>query len=196
MKYCDYAWLILFKNRSSREDDSRIPSSLGISSYRVFTAASSFASSCPVDSTRVLSCFWFYISRFLLICHWESLNLIYTLRWFFFLESISEHHLRTVSGTGCSLTTLQQTFFNDFLLDFWANVFEVFKASFFWWWLSPRRLVLALRTVGRIVSLFLENFTLQVTNPLFLENDWFYGENLGLYFWVLWLRLSWVFSVG
>ena len=73
--------------------------------------------------------FWFYISRFLLICHWESLNLTYTTKWFFFLENISEHHLRAVLGTGCSgcsLAKLQKTVFNDFFLDFWANVSKGF----------------------------------------------------------------------
>jgi len=49
------------------------------------------------------------------------------------LENISEHHLRTAMGTGCSgcsLATLQKMIFNDFLLDFWANVSEAFKQDF------------------------------------------------------------------
>jgi len=89
-----------------------------------------FATRCPVDLTRIVLCFWLYISRFLLICQWGSPNLTYTFKWFFFLENISEHHLRTVLGTGCSecsLAKIQQTLLNDFLLDFWANVSEVFK---------------------------------------------------------------------
>ena len=124
LKSCEYAWLIPFKNRPSREDnssDSRILNSPGISSYRVFTVTSSFASSCPVDSTRVLVCYRFYFLRFLLICHWESLNLTYTLKWFFFLENISELHLRTVLGTGCSgcsLAKLQKRFSTIFFHDF------------------------------------------------------------------------------
>jgi len=54
------------------------------------------------------------------------------LKWFLF-ENISEHHLRTVLGTGCSrcyLAKLQKTFFNDFFLNFWANIFEFFKQDF------------------------------------------------------------------
>jgi len=51
----------------------------------------------------------------------------------FLFGKILEHHLRTVLGTGCSrcsLAKLQQTFFNDFLFDFWANVSEIFKLEF------------------------------------------------------------------
>jgi len=51
----------------------------------------------------------------------------------FLFGKISEHHLRTVLGTGCSgcfLAKLQQMFFNDFLFDFWANIYEVFKQDF------------------------------------------------------------------
>jgi len=90
----------------------------------------------------------------------------------FFLENISEHHLITVleaGCSGCSLAKLQKMVFNDFLLDLWANVSEVFNQDFLM--IGPRILVLALRNLGRIASLFLENFTLQVTNPLVLEND-------------------------
>ena len=129
LECCDYDWLILFKNRSSREEDSRIPNSPGISSYRVFAAASSFATRYPVDLTRILVCCRFYFLRFLLICHWESLNLTYTLKWFFFLDNISEYHIRTVLGTGCSrcsLSNLQQTFFNDFSHWFLGQLLLVF----------------------------------------------------------------------
>jgi len=51
----------------------------------------------------------------------------------FLFGKISEHHLRTVLGTGCSgcsLAKLRQMFFNDFLFDFWANVSMVFKQDF------------------------------------------------------------------
>ena len=42
--------------------------------------ASCIFTRCPVDSTRVLVWYRFYFLRFLLICHWESLNLTYTLK--------------------------------------------------------------------------------------------------------------------
>jgi len=51
---------------------------------RVFTAASCLSTRRLVDSTRVLVWYRFYFLRVLLICHWESLNLIYTLIWFLF----------------------------------------------------------------------------------------------------------------
>ena len=139
LKCCDNAWLSLvqnrFKNRSSREYDSRIPNSPRISSYRVFAVTSSFATRCSVDLTRIVVYFWFYISRFLLICQWGSLNLTYTFKWFFFLKNISEHHLRTVLGIGCfgcTLTKLQKRFSMSmiFSLIFFANVSEVFKQDF------------------------------------------------------------------
>jgi len=49
------------------------------------------------------------------------------------LENISEHHLRTVLGTGCSgcsLAKLHKTFFKGFFHDFWTNVSEVFMQDF------------------------------------------------------------------
>ena len=50
----------------------------------------------------------------------------------FLFGKISEHHPNS-SGNRvfrCSLAKLQQTFFNDFLFDFWANIFETFKQDF------------------------------------------------------------------
>jgi len=54
--------------------------------YRVFATASCLSTRCPVDSTRILVWYKFYFLRLLLIYHWESLNLTYTLKWFHFGE--------------------------------------------------------------------------------------------------------------
>jgi len=89
------------------------------------------------------------------------------------LKFFLEHHLKTVLGTRCSecfQAKLQKWFFKDFFHDFWANVSEFFKQDFLLITWSKETNFLALRNLGRIASLFLEKFILQVTSPLFLEN--------------------------
>jgi len=193
-KCCDYARLILVKNRSSREDDLRIPNSPGMSFYRVFAVTSSFATRSLVDSTRVFVCYRFYFLRFLLICHWESLNLTYTLKWFFFLENISKHHLRTVPETGCSLAKQKQTFFNDFLLDFWASVSEVFKQDFLlitW----SKETIFGFEKLGEDgKSIFRKLYSPSNKPPIFRKWLIFVERILSCISEFLWLRLSWVFS--
>ena len=83
----------------------------------------------------------------------------------------------------CFQAKLQKRFFTNFFLIFGPTSLS-FLSKIFCWLLGPRRLFFALRNLGRMASLFLENFILQVTNPLFLENGWFCGENYGLHFWV------------
>jgi len=171
LESCDYAWLILvknrFKNRSSREEDSRINNSPGISSSRVFAVTSYFATRCPVDLTRIVVCFCFYFFRFLLICQRVSLNLTYILKWFFFLEKFqntnSEQGVLGVLYPNCT-----KRFSTIFSLIF-GPTFRKILSKIFCKLLGPRRLVLALKNLGRIASLFLENFTLQLTNPVFLS---------------------------
>jgi len=127
-------------------------------------------------------CFWvLYIFRFLLICQWGSLDLTHILMVFLFGKYFRTPYQNSSENR---LAKLQKTFFNDFSL-ICGPTSLTFLSKIFWWLLGPRRLVLALRNLGRIATLFLENFTLQITNPLILENDWFCGEVLGLHFWVL-----------
>jgi len=64
-----------------------------------------------------------------------------------------------------------KTVFDDFFLDFWVNVFEVFKQDLLMIIWSKETSFGFEKNLGRIASIFLENFTLQVINPLFLEND-------------------------
>ena len=150
----------------------------------MFVAPSRLFTRCPVDSRRILVWYSFYFLRFLLICHWKSLNLTYTLKWFLFgkyfrtpSQNNSENKVfRVFSSQNC------KNVFHNFFLDFWANASE-FLSNIFCWLFGPRRLFLALRDLRRIASIFLGNFILQVTNPLFLKNSWFCGENHGLHFW-------------
>jgi len=99
---------------------------------RVFVTASCLSTRYPVDSTRVLVWYRFYFLRFLLICHWESLNLTYTLKWFLFGK-----YFRTLSRNSCENKVFRvfssqncKNVFHRFFLDFWANVSEVFKQDF------------------------------------------------------------------
>jgi len=89
---------------------------------RVFTAASCLSTTCPVDSTRVLVWYMFYFHKFLLICHWESLNLTYTLKWFLF-----EKCFRTLSQNSSG-----NKVFRVFLSQNCKNVFH----RFFPWFLG------------------------------------------------------------
>ena len=96
--------------------------------YKVFAVASCLPISCPVDSTRVLVWYKFYFLRFLLIYHWESLNLTYALKWFLFGK-----YYRTSSQNNFGnrvfrvfLSQTARTFSTNFFLDFWANISKFF----------------------------------------------------------------------
>ena len=70
-------------------------------------------------------CYGFHFLRFLLICQLESLDLTFTLKWFFLFERI----FRTVLETrrpGCFQTKTAKNNFTRFFLDFWANISELF----------------------------------------------------------------------
>jgi len=98
----------------------------------VFASAGCLSTRCPVDSTRVLVWYRFYFLRFLLICHWESLNLTYTLKWFLF-GKYSKAPSQNNSGNKVFRVFLSQNcknVFHRFLLDFWANVSTFFKQDF------------------------------------------------------------------
>ena len=141
---------------------SRITNSSGISSSRVFAVTSYFATRCSIDLTKIVVCFWFYISRFLLICRWGSLNLTYTFKWFFFLEKFQntiseqfwEQGVPGVLQLNCSkrFSTIFSLILGPMFLRFLSKIFCKL--------LGPRRLVLSLRNLGRIASLFLVNFIL------------------------------------
>ena len=116
---------------------------------RVFATASCLFTRCPIDSTRVLVWYRFYFLRFLLICHWESLNLTYTLKWFFFgkyFRALSQNSSGNKVFSVFSSQTVKM-FFTDFFLDFWANVFEVF-IKIFYWLFGPRRLFFGFEKLG------------------------------------------------
>ena len=99
---------------------------------RVFAAASCLSTSCPIDSTRVLVWYRFYFLRFLLICHWESLNLTYTLKRFLFGKYFRTPSQNS-SGNMMFRVFSSQNYkkvFHRFFLDFCANVSEFFKQDF------------------------------------------------------------------
>jgi len=152
----------------------------------VFAAASCLSTRCLVDSTRVLVWYRLYFLRFLLICHWESLNLTYTWKFFFFgkyFKTLSQNSsgnklFRLFSSQNC-----KKHFSQIFSLIFGPTSLS-FLCKTFYWLFGPTRLFLTLRSSGRIASLFLVNFILQIINPLFLKNDWICGENHGLICWV------------
>ena len=99
---------------------------------RVFGAASCLSTRCPVDSTRVLVWYRFYFHRFLLICHWESLNLTYTLKWFLFRKYFRTPSQNSSGNKVFSVFSSQncKNVFHRFFLDFWANVSEIFEKDF------------------------------------------------------------------
>ena len=84
-------------------------------------------------------------------------------------------YFRTPSGNRVfrvfSNQTAKQTFLNDFLLDFWANISEVFKARFFLMITWSKETSFGFEKLGEDCKSIFSNFTLQVTNPLFLVND-------------------------
>jgi len=88
------------------------------------------------------------------------------------LENISKHHLKTVLGTrcsGCSLAKLQQTFLNDFLLDFWANAYEIFKQDFLlitW----SKETIFGFEKLGEDWKSIFRKLYSPSNKPLFLEN--------------------------
>jgi len=138
----------------------------------MFATASCLSTRCPVDSTRVLGWYRLYFLRFSLICRWESLNLTYTLKWFLFwkiFQYIISEQFWEQGVQGVFKPKLQKPFSQIFSLIFGATSLS-FLSNIFCWLFGPRRLFLALRNLGRIASLFLEIFILQVTNPLFIEN--------------------------
>jgi len=93
--------------------------------YSVFAAASCLFTRHPDDSTRVLVWYRFYFLRFLLICHWESLNLTYTLKWFLFGK-----YFRTPSQNSSG-----NKVFRVFSSQNCKNVFHIFFS-----WFSGQRL--------------------------------------------------------
>jgi len=83
----------------------------------------------------------------------------------FLFGNILEHYLRIVMGTGCSgcfqAKTAKKIFTVSFL-NFGLTSLRFFR-KIFCWLFSLKRLFLAMRNLGRIVSLFLVCFILQVT---------------------------------
>jgi len=112
------------------------------------------------------------------------------LKWFFFLENISKHHLRTVPETGCSLAKQKQTFFNDFLLDFWASVSEVFKQDFLlitW----SKETIFGFEKLGEDgKSIFRKLYSPSNKTPIFRKWLIFVERILSCISEFLWLRLS------
>ena len=92
----------------------------------VFAAVSCLSTRCPVDSTTVLVWYRFYFVRFLLICHWESLNLTYALKRFLFgkyfripSQNSSENKVfRVFSSQNC------KNDFHSLFLYFWVDDFS------------------------------------------------------------------------
>ena len=106
-------------------------------------------------------------------------------KWFCFwkyFRTLSQNSSRNKVFRMFSSQTTKTFFTNSFLI-FWLTS-RRFLSKIFCWLFSPKRLFLAMRNLGRITSLFLECFILQVTKSLFLENGWICGENHGMIYWV------------
>jgi len=121
----------------------RNPEQPGDQFCKVFGAASCFSTRCPVDSTRVLVCYRFYILRFLLICQSESLDLTFTLKWFFLFEKFQNTVPEQLWEQGVQSVFKPKWFFNVFpkILGWWfwkyLDIFSAIiksKISYFWHW--------------------------------------------------------------
>ena len=130
-------------------------------------------------------CYRFYFLKFLLICQLESLDLTLTWNGFAFWK-----YFRILSQNSSGnkvfrmfLSQTAKTFFTNYSLIFLLMSLR-FLSKIFCWLFSPKRLLLAMRNLGRIARLFLECFVLQVTKSLFLENGWICGENHEMVYWV------------
>ena len=131
LEYFEIAWLIMsrtsLKNRSSRligwQDFPELQNSLKISSARCLEQQAVFSTRCPVDSTRVLVCYRFYILRFLLICHLDDLDLTFTLKRFFSLKNFRTLSQNTPENRVFRLFSSQNGF-QRFFLKSWADDFE------------------------------------------------------------------------
>jgi len=92
------------------------------------------------------------------------------LKWFLFEKRTPSQNSSGIRCSGCFQAKTAKMLFTDFFLDFWANVSEFFKKDFLlisW----SKKTIFGFEKLRRIASLFLENLMLQLTNPLFLEND-------------------------
>jgi len=106
-------------------------------------------------------------------------------------------YFRTVLGTrcsGCFQAKLQKRFSHIFSLIFGPTSLS-FLSKIFCWLLGPRRLFLTLRNLGRMASLLLVNFILQVTYPRFFKMVNFVEKIMGCISEFLWLKINRVFQV-
>ena len=95
VEYFEIAWLIMsrtsLKNRSSRsvgwQHFPELQNSLKNSSEKCLEQQVKFLQDVWLNQQESLFCCGFYFIRFLLICQLESLDLTFTLKWFFSLKN-------------------------------------------------------------------------------------------------------------